>query len=83
MASDPENPEWTEADFAASKGPEDLPPELLAAFPKTKRPRGRPAGSEKERIAIRVDRAVLDRFKAAGDGWQTRMNDVLRKAVGL
>ena len=44
MASDPENPEWTEADFAAAKGPEHLLPELLAAFPRTK-PRGRPVGS--------------------------------------
>lgn len=33
---DPENPEWTEADFAAAQGPEALPPALLAAFPRTK-----------------------------------------------
>ena len=32
---DDENPEWTEADFAAATGPEELPPEVLAAFPKT------------------------------------------------
>lgn len=83
MASDLENPEWTEADFAASKGPEALPAELLAAFPNTKRPRGRPAGSDKDRIAIRVDRDVLDHFKASGAGWQTRINEALRKVAGL
>ncbi|MBU2327124.1 MAG: BrnA antitoxin family protein, partial [Alphaproteobacteria bacterium] len=25
----------------------------------------------------------IDRFKASGDGWQSRMNEALRKAVGL
>lgn len=86
MASDPENPEWTEADFAAAKGPEHLPPELAAAFPKTKAQRGRPAGtttSNKTQVALRVDNDTLDRFKAAGPGWQSRMNEALRKAVGL
>jgi hypothetical protein len=32
---DDDNPEWTEEDFARAKGPETLPPEVLAAFPKT------------------------------------------------
>jgi len=26
---------------------------------------------------------IVERFKADGEGWQTRMNDALRKAVGL
>ena len=33
--------------------------------------------------ALRVDQEAVDRFKAAGPGWQSRMNDALRKAVGL
>lgn len=41
MASDTENPEWTDADFAAAKKPESLPREVLAAFPKTKKRGGR------------------------------------------
>ena len=32
---DAENPEWTKADFARAKGPESLPAEVLAAFPRT------------------------------------------------
>jgi uncharacterized protein (DUF4415 family) len=43
---------------------------------------GRPAGSGKEKIALRVDRDVLAKFKAGGPGWQTRMNEALRKAAG-
>lgn len=47
MASD-KNPEWTEADFALAKGPDQLPVELAAAFPKSKG--GRPRGSSKQQV---------------------------------
>ena len=41
--------------------------------------RGRPAGSgSKEQVAIRIDNDVLAAFRAAGPGWQTRMNAALR-----
>ena len=43
------------------------------------RKRGRPTSSvTKEQVAIRFDRDVLSAFRAAGPGWQTRMNDALR-----
>jgi|SRR5471030_156897 len=43
------------------------------------RRRGRPAGSgTKISTTIRFDAEVLAAFKATGDGWQTRMNDVLK-----
>ena len=45
--------------------------------------RGRPPGSAKQAVSLRLDKAVLDRFRADGPGWQTRMNDALRKAAGL
>lgn len=42
--------------------------------------RGRPAGSGiKISTTIRFDAEVLAAFKATGDGWQTRMNDVLKE----
>ena len=43
--------------------------------------RGRPrkdAAGLKEQIALRVDREVLEWYRALGTGWQTRMNAVLR-----
>ena len=41
--------------------------------------RGRPAGSgSKVSTTIRFDEDVLDAFRATGEGWQTRMNDVLK-----
>nr|WP_315259074.1 BrnA antitoxin family protein [uncultured Duganella sp.] len=42
--------------------------------------RGRPAGSgTKISTTIRFDAEVLAAFKATGEGWQTRMNDVLKE----
>jgi uncharacterized protein (DUF4415 family) len=43
----------------------------------------RPLDNPKQAISLRVDADVLDRFKADGPGWQGRMNEALRKAVGL
>lgn len=44
------------------------------------RPRGRPAGSgSKVQVTMRFDKDVLDAFKRDGDGWQTKMNGVLRE----
>ena len=34
-------------------------------------------------VSLRLDREIIDRFKADGPGWQTRMNRALRKAAGL
>jgi len=86
MASDQENPEWTKADFAQAKGPEELPAELLAALPNTKGKRGRPVGSlssNKQQVTLRLDKDVLATYKGKGPGWQSQLNDDLRKAIGL
>ena len=43
------------------------------------RSRGRPSGSDKTQIALRVDNRVLEAFRATGKGWQTRMNEALKE----
>jgi uncharacterized protein (DUF4415 family) len=43
--------------------------------------RGRPAMAaeeRKEQISLRVDKEVLEWYRAQGAGWQTRMNAVLK-----
>jgi len=35
VPNDPDNPEWTDADFARAKSPSTLPDHVLAAFPNT------------------------------------------------
>jgi uncharacterized protein (DUF4415 family) len=34
-------------------------------------------------VSIRMDQDVLDIFRATGKGWQSRVNEALRKASGL
>ena len=74
---DDDNPEWTEQDFARARPVSEFP-ELAAAFPKSKA--GRPRGSNKQAVSLRLDRDIVEKFKATGPGWQSRMNDALRRA---
>lgn len=79
---DEDNPEWTEEDFARARpAHEVLPPEVIAAFGKGRV--GRPVGTTKDQVSLRIDRDVLERFRAGGPGWQSRMNAALRAAAGL
>ena len=46
--------------------------------------RGRPkADFTKVSTTIRLDPDVIAAFRAEGAGWQSRINDALRKAAGL
>jgi uncharacterized protein (DUF4415 family) len=79
---DPDNPEWTEADFARARPARDvLSPELYKALT---RGRGRPKSeTPKVVVNLRLDADVVDRFRAGGAGWQTRINAALRKALDV
>ena len=51
---------------------------------KSPKPRGRPkAAMTKEPIKLRLDAAVLAALRASGDGWQTRVNEMLRASLPL
>lgn len=44
--------------------------------------RGRPKlASPKRQVTLRLDQDVIDRLRADGPGWQSRINDILKKAV--
>jgi uncharacterized protein (DUF4415 family) len=46
--------------------------------------RGRPKSpNPKEAVNLRLDTDVLEHFRKTGPGWQTRINEALRKAAGL
>jgi len=46
--------------------------------------RGRPkAEKRKTLLSVRLDDDVISHFRAAGPGWQSRINDALRKAARL
>ncbi|MEN9480025.1 MAG: hypothetical protein RLZZ298_1420 [Pseudomonadota bacterium] len=70
---DEENPEWTEADVNRAVRFSGLPESLQTKL------RGRPkAAVTKERITIRLSQEVVERFRASGDGWQTRVDAALK-----
>lgn len=46
--------------------------------------RGRPkVDKPKTPVTIRLDQDVLEKLRASGPRWQSRANDILRKAVGI
>ncbi len=45
---------------------------------------GRPKSEHpKKAVNIRLDADLLDHFRASGPGWQSRINDTLRRIAGL
>ena len=70
---DVDSPEWTAADFADARPASEIVPEVVAKM------RGRPKSAvTKVPVTLRLDPDVVAIFKAAGAGWQTRMNDALK-----
>jgi uncharacterized protein (DUF4415 family) len=77
---DNDNPEWTEQDFAKAQ-PLSAFPELEAALKKRGRPQGSTKESKKQLISLRLDRELVEHLRSSGQGWQTRVNAILRAAV--
>ena len=74
---DEDNPEWTDEMFKQSVRLNALPESLQAKL------RGRPkAAVTKERITIRLSPEVVERFRASGAGWQTRVDAALKEWLG-
>lgn len=80
IAEDPDNPEWTEEDFArALPAAQVMPREFMEQH--AKRHRGPQKAPTKVLVSLRLDRDVLERLRATGHGWQTRANELLREAI--
>lgn len=79
IARDPDNPELTDEELAAMRpASEVLPAELYAALSKHRpgqRGRGKPQANVQ--VTLRINPDALAAWKASGEGWQARMNDVL------
>ena len=62
--------------------PDLTTPEWREKFDAAPVRRGRPKAEEtKVSTTIRLDREVLDAFRATGPGWQSRINDTLVRAA--
>jgi uncharacterized protein (DUF4415 family) len=60
----------------------DAAPDLSEPIPGIVRRPGRPQKADRKiPVTLRLDRDVVERFKATGPGWQTRINAALKKSV--
>ena len=60
----------------------DAAPDLSKAIAGVVRRVGRPPKADRKvSVTLRLDREVVERFKAAGAGWQTRINAALKKSL--
>lgn len=58
----------------------DAAPDMSMPVVGVVRRMGRPLKVDpKISVTLRLDREVVDRFRATGRGWQTRINEVLRR----
>ena len=73
-----DNPEWTVQDFAQARPFPEVFPELAKRLR-----RARTQKPAKQLVSLKLDADVIDRFRSGGRNWQARINEVLRKAVGL
>jgi len=80
---DAENPEWTKERFAQAKRfhelPESLQAKLSAIQESSRRRRGLQKAPTKELISVRLSPDVLAALRAKGDGWQTLIDETLRR----
>ncbi len=78
--SDPDARPLTEADLDRMRPMHEARPDFLARW--LRRERGRPPiEAPKRQVTLRLDQEVIDHFRSGGPGWQTRINDHLRKAL--
>ena len=77
-----DNPEITPEMFAqAVAAGHRLPEPVMASIERRRRARGPQKAPTKQLVSVRLDREVIEHFKAQGPGWQTRMNDALRTLI--
>lgn len=78
IASDPDNPELTDAQIARARLFKDVSPDLHASI---KRSRGRPKiENPREAVTLRLSPDTIEKFKATGDDWRARMAKALERA---
>lgn len=74
-----DSPPLTAEEIAQARPFAEVFPELAEKMRKNLGGRP-PAEMPKRSISIRLDQAVIDKFRATGPGWQSRMNEALKRA---
>jgi len=88
IADDPDDSDITEEDMRNARPFREAHPELAAKMEADRAARQRmasaaPANLGKQQVSLRLSGDVLTRLRGMGRGWQSKVDDILRKAVGL
>jgi uncharacterized protein (DUF4415 family) len=75
-----DTPELTKEDFAKAKPFAEALPDLAKSIRKGRGPNKAPT---KTLVSLRLSPDVLTHFKSKGPGWQSKIDEVLRKAAGV
>ena len=75
-----DNPEWTAEDFREAKPFAEMFPDLARSLADGDTVI---VGDPKLNKLVALDRRVVEKFESQGGDWRERINEVLRKAVGL
>ncbi len=79
-----DNPELTERQIARAKPFAKAFPELAAKLETVQRLPGRPkVDAPKVSTTLRLDPDVVTYFRSTGPGWQSRINEALRRVAKL
>ena len=83
-AGDPDEREWTDEDFANALSYK----ELLAKYPELaafdhEKAKIAPKPPEREKVSVGIDIDIVRHYQKSGEGWEKRLNQVLRSSLYL
>ncbi len=78
IALDPDAPELAADWFARARPAIEVHPELVEY---SLQRRGKQRAPVKERVTLRLDADIAAQLRSSGPGWQTRLNEMLRRIV--
>ncbi|WP_202617934.1 BrnA antitoxin family protein [Aureimonas leprariae] len=70
--------ELTREDMGRMRPFAEMHPELAAAIDARRVPAD---PSPADSVSVRLDRVIVEHFKAGGAGWQARINEALKNAI--
>ena len=78
IAADPDTREFTSEETARMRPASEVVPHIVERWSRTT---GEPEAPDKELVSVQLDADLVAHFRNGGEGWQTRLNDALRRAV--
>jgi len=73
-------PELTDAQMKQMRPAIEVVPHIVEEY---RRSRGAQKAAVKAQVTLRLDADLLAHLRQSGKGWQTRVNDILRRESGL